>query len=154
VGGDLAGRYIADRFAAIGLRPVGDGGTFMQSFVLSVANRTGPGTMLETLGPTTTALSLGRDWTPYRGSLSGEASGDVVFVGYGTVAADRGYDDYAGIDVHGKIALALDGVPDQLSGLRPSRLEKLIAARRHGASALLVIANSLPSLDATAASVG
>lgn len=152
-GGERAERYLADRLAAMGLRPGGDGGTFLQSFVLSTGTRPGPETMLETLGPPIRTLELGRDWTPHGGSLPGEASGDVVFVGYGVVAADRGYDDYAGVDVGGKIALALDGGPAHLPDVRPSRLEKLIAARRHGASALLVVVDSLPSPDATAVSV-
>jgi hypothetical protein len=41
------------------------------------------------------------------GSLAGEISGEVVFVGYGIEIADPAYDDYAGVDVRGKIALAL-----------------------------------------------
>ncbi|MCI0547717.1 MAG: M20/M25/M40 family metallo-hydrolase, partial [Candidatus Rokubacteria bacterium] len=56
-----------------------------------------------------------------------------------------GRDDYAGLDVRGKVALAVDG--------GPSRLEKLLAARRAGARALLIAAETPPPLDATAARV-
>ncbi len=152
-GGERAGRYLADRLAAMGLRPGGDAGSFVQSFTLSTGVVVGPGTALERLGASGRTLEVGREWTPHGGSPGGEVSGEVVFVGHGVVAADQGYDDYAGADVRGKIALALDGAPAHLLDLRPSRLEKLIAARRHGASALLIASDSLPSLGATAASV-
>jgi len=152
-GGERAGRYLADRLAAMGLRPGGDAGSFVQSFTLSTGVVVGPGTALERLGASGRTLEAGREWTPHGGSPGGEVSGEVVFVGHGVVAADQGYDDYAGVDVRGKIALALDGAPAHLLDLRPSRLEKLIAARRHGASALLIASDSLPSLGATAASV-
>ncbi len=152
-GGERAGRYLADRLAAMGLRPGGDAGSFVQSFTLSTGVVVGPGTALERLGASGRTLEVGREWTPHGGSPGGEVSGEVVFVGHGVVAADQGYDDYAGADVRGKIALALDDAPAHLLDLRPSRLEKLIAARRHGASALLIASDSLPSLGATAASV-
>ncbi|PYO35947.1 MAG: hypothetical protein DMD86_05615, partial [Candidatus Rokuibacteriota bacterium] len=152
-GGERAGRYLADRFAAMGLRPGGDGGSFVQSFTLSTGVVVGPGTALERLGVLARTQEVGREWTPHGGSLAGEVSGEVVFVGHGLVAADPGYDDYAGVDVRGKIALALDGAPAHLLDLWPSRLDKLIAARRHGASALLIAGDLLPPLGATAASV-
>lgn len=152
-GGDRAGHYIADRLRAMGLRPGGDGGSFFQPFPFSTAVAVGPGTVLETLGSSGKAFEAGRDWTPHGGSLAGEVRGDVVFVGYGVVAADRGYDDYAGVDVRGKIALALDGRPAHLPDAGSSRLEKLITARRRGASALLIVGDPLPSLGATGASV-
>lgn len=152
-GGERAGRYIGDRLAAMGLRPAGDGGSFFQSFVVSTGTAVGPDTVLERLGSSATPMEVGRDWMPHGGSLSGEVTAEVVFVGHGVVAADRGYDDYAGVDARGKIALALDGAPAHLAGLRPSRLEKLIAARRHGASALLIAGDSLPPLGVTAAPV-
>jgi aminopeptidase YwaD len=152
-GGERAARYIADQLAALGLRPAGDGGSFFQSFVVSTAAAVTAGTTLERLGSSPRTLEVGRDWTPHGGSLSGDASEEVVFVGYGLSAPGQGYDDYAGTDVRGRIALALDGAPEHLADLRPSRLDKLIAARRHGASALLLAADALPSLGATGASV-
>src|SRR5262249_50058528 len=52
-------------------------------------------------------------------------------------------------DVRGKIALILDGPASGPS----SRLEKLIAARHHGAAAVLVVVDRLPSLETTGAPV-
>jgi hypothetical protein len=151
-GGDRAARYIADRLAATGLAPGGDTGTFFQSFVVSTPTAVAPGTTLERRGPEQ-RLELGRDWTPHGGSLAAEVSGEIVFVGYGVVAADRGWDDYAGVSVRDKIALALEGAPGHLGDVPPPRLEKLIAARRHGARALLLVGDGLPPLGTTAAAV-
>jgi len=152
-GNDRAARYIADRLAAAGLTPAGDGGSLFQSFVVAGGARVGSASALERLGSTPRALEVGRDWTPHGGSLAAEVSGEIVFVGYGVAAADRGWDDYAGVAVRDKIALALDGAPGPLGDLRPSRLDKLIAARRHGARALLIVGDALPSLGATTPAV-
>jgi len=150
-GGDRAAHYIADRLAAAGLAPGGEGGTFFQRFAVGVATRVGVGAALERLGHDPVAIQVGRDFVPHGGSPSGEASGEVVFVGEGVTAGDGGRDDYAGVDVRGRIALALDGGSSQHG--TASRLEKLIAARRHGAAALLIAVDKLPSLEATAGPV-
>ena len=153
-GGDRAARQIADALAAAGLRPGGDQGSFLQTFVLETSSRGGPASALELSGPAPRRLELGRDWIPHGGSLGGEVTADVVFVGYGADLPDSGYDDYAGVDVRGKIALALDGAPLHLAGARVSRLDKLIAAKRRGALALLLAGTELPSPDKTAVRVG
>ncbi len=153
-GGDRAARQIADALAAAGLRPGGDQGSFLQTFVLETASRVGPASALELSGPAPRRLERGRDWIPHGGSRAGEVTADVVFVGYGADLPDSGYDDYAGVDVRGKVALALDGAPLHLAGARVSRLDKLIAAKRRGAVALLLAGTELPSPDTTAVRVG
>jgi hypothetical protein len=152
-GGDLAARRLADWLAAAGLRPGGDQGSYVQSFVLETSSQPGAASSLDLLGPTPRRLEAGRDWIAHGGSRPGEIGGDVVFVGYGTELADAGYDDYAGVDVRGKIALALDGAPAHLTGARVSRLDKLIAAKRRGALGLLVAGAELPSPDRTSVEV-
>jgi aminopeptidase YwaD len=142
-GGDRAARLIAERLAAAGLKPGGAPGSFLETFVIETAWRPGPASRLELSGAAARTLETGRDWVPHGGSLAGEVAGDVVFVGYGVDLADRGYDDYAGVDVRGRIALALDGVPAHLAGTRIGRLDKLIAAKRHGAAALLLVSDEL-----------
>lgn len=152
-GGDLAARYLADRLAAMGLKPGGEAGSFFQSFIVASGVAVAPESLLERLGAERRPLELGRDWTPHGGSLAADIRGEIVFVGHGVVAADRGWDDYAGVDVQDKIALALEGSPSHLTDLRSSRLDKLVAARRHGARALLIVSDALPSIRATAAAV-
>ena len=143
-GGDRAARYIAEVLARASLRPGGDGGTFFQEFPVAVIPGLGPGSVLESTGPAARALDAGRDWLPHGGSATGEVSGELVFVGY---------DDYAGVDARGRIALALSGASAPPGAARPSRLEQLIAARRAGARALLLVDDALPAVAATAAPV-
>ena len=141
-GGDRAARYIAAELARLGLRPGGDAGTFFQEFVVGETPRAGAGSRLAPAGPAGRALVVGQAWIPHGGSATGRASGELVFVGH---------DDYAGVDVRGRIALALAGAPG--AAARPSRLEKLIAARRAGALGLLIVEDTLPAVAATAAPV-
>jgi hypothetical protein len=152
-GGDLAARRIADWLAAAGLRPGGDQGSYLQTFVLETSSRPGPASSLELLGPTPRRLDTGREWIAHGGSRAGEVSGDVVFVGYGADIPEAKYDDYAGVDVRDKIALALDGAPTHVGNARVSRLDKLIAAKRRGAAALLIAGGALPSPDKTSVEV-
>jgi aminopeptidase YwaD len=147
-GGARAARYLADRLAAMGLRPGGDGGTFLQSFTVGSVTGVAAGTALEPLAPPSAPLVVGRDWLPHGGSLEGDVTAAVVWVARGAAASGRGGDGYAGADVKGKIVLVLDG------GERDaSRLERLIAARRHGAVAVLIAGDSLPALAATETAV-
>jgi hypothetical protein len=153
-GAERAARQIADWLAAAGLAPGGDAGTFFQPFVVSTSTRLASRGALEVVAPAPRGFAPERDWIPHGGSLDGEVAGEVVFAGYGIVAPEASHDDYAGLDVAGKIALILDGGPPHLAGQRPSQTEKLLAARRRGIRAALVVADALPGLDATGTSVG
>src|SRR5437764_8205642 len=115
-GGERATNRIAEWLAAAGLRPGGDGASFLQSFTLAPGRRLGPASTLEIGGR---ALKAGVDWTPHGGSRPGEVSGVLTFV-----------DDSWNGDLHDKIVVAPP---------RGSRLESLILARQRGAAALLLI---------------
>ena len=140
-GGDRAARYIASVLARAGLRPGGDAGTFFQEFVVGESPRAGAASRLAAAGSPGN-LPLGQAWTPHGGSATGRVSAELVVVGPG---------DPAAADVAGRIALALPDAPG--AGSRRSRLELLIAARRAGAGALLVVEDALPAVTATAAPV-
>ena len=57
-------------------------------------------------GPAGSQLfQVGRDFTPFSFSDSGKVQGEVVFAGYGITAPELQYDDYAALDVTGKIVL-------------------------------------------------
>ena len=64
----------------------------------------------------TRTLTLDKDYVMGGDPLSSDtkAEGEVVFVGFGVSAPEFGYDDYAGIDVRGKIVAALYGAPSRL----------------------------------------
>ena len=141
-GGERAARYIAAELARIGLQPGGDAGTFFQEFSVGETTRAGAGSRLAPAGPAAQVLAVGHAWTPHGGSTPGRVSAELVFVGH---------DDYAGVDVRGRIALTRAEEPG--AAARTSRLEKLIAARRAGAQALLIVEDALPAVAATAAPV-
>lgn len=90
-------------------------------------------------------LELGRDCACRGFTGSGQADAPVVFVGYGLSLPERGYDDYAGFDVGGKIVLAFKQAPpwqpDDGQGWQGMDLPRLKArtARDRGAAALLLI---------------
>jgi hypothetical protein len=151
VGAKRAARYIVERFVAAGLRPGGEGGSFLQSFVIGSTVRLGAGNSLTRLGARPTRFEAERDWMPHGGSRPGTVRGELVFAGSGISAA--GHDDYAGLDVTGRVVLVLDGAPPHWSGPPPSRLDRLIAARRRGAAALLISGAGLPTLESTSAPV-
>jgi len=149
-GGDLAAERIAGWLRAAGLHPGGERESFFQPFSVGRVSRVAAGTALAIDGR---MLDLRREWMPHGGSQQEAVSGEIVFVGYGVSAPEVGYDDWAGVDVRDRVALALSGTPPFLAGVRSSRLEKLIAARRGGAHALLIVSDPLPTLAATAAAV-
>lgn len=72
----------------------------------------------------------------------------LVFVGYGITAPEYGYDDYSGIDVHGRVVLMFDHEPQETDPqsifngaghtVHGARSTKLINAQRHGAVAVLI----------------
>jgi peptidase M28-like protein/PDZ domain-containing protein/PA domain-containing protein len=149
-GADLAARHIAAAFKEAGLQPGGDAGDFRQAFDVPTGIRLGAVNALTLLTPRRRAVGLGRDFTPLAVSADGDGSGEVVFVGYGITAPDLGYDDYAGLDVGGRIVLAMTGEPrgrDPASPFRrpeayhySERSHKVINAREHGARAVLLVA--------------
>jgi hypothetical protein len=147
VAADRAAGYIVDRFAAAGLRPGGEREGFLQGFVIGSSVRLGLGSSLSRLGAGPDRFVAGRDWIPHGGSRRGTVRGELIFAGFGVSAP--GHDDYGEMDVTGRIVLVLDGAPPHWSGPPPSRVEKLIAARRRGAVALLIAGEALPALEST-----
>ena len=144
-----AATYIASEFRAAGLTPAGDRGTFLQAFTVPTGLRLGGANALAVVGGRT--LTLGTDFTPLSISTDGAVEADVVFAGHGITAPELGYDDYAGIDVRGKVVLVLTREPradDPASPFRrpdayhySERSHKIINAREHGARAILLVAH-------------
>jgi Zn-dependent M28 family amino/carboxypeptidase len=90
-------------------------------------------------------LRLGEDWAPLAWSANGRVErAAAVYVGYGIRASELNHDDYAGVDVRDKVAVAFAGTPDgdnphgQFARFVDLRF-KAAAAREAGARALLVI---------------
>jgi len=118
---DLAADYIAEQFAQAGLNTdVFDGSPF-QTFSVTTRAELGKDNRLKLVGPpgedgekpAEIELESGKDFTPMSASGAGEFDLPLVFVGYGITAEDKGYDDYAGVDVKGKAVIVLRHEPQQ-----------------------------------------
>jgi hypothetical protein len=146
--GDRAAAWVAEQFRRIGLAPGAGNGAWLQPFAFIDGVDLGPKNRLETAAGARKAWTAGTDFRPLAFSAAGVAEGDVVFAGYGIVAKDLGYDDYAGLDVKDRIVLVLRYGPDgddEKSSFSPfaALRFKAAVARDKGAKALLVVAGPL-----------
>jgi hypothetical protein len=142
-GGAEAATWIADRLREAGLAPAGPAG-YLQRFEAPFRATLGERNALA-LGAA--APALGSGWVPLGFSDDGTVEAEVVFAGYGISAPDLGYDDYAGLDVKGKVVLVAQDFPRESDPASPFRdprnyrhgewRTKAIAARERGAVALV-----------------
>ena len=151
-GAKKAGDYIARKFEAAGLQPLGDKDKYFQEFPFT------SGVKVEKkknkLEVTTTEgqeieFNVEEDFIPLAFSENADVKGEVVFAGYGLrVPGDRetGYDSYTGLDVTDKIVVVLRYVPEDVEMDRRQQLNlyaglryKAMQARENGARALLVV---------------
>ncbi|MFQ5491623.1 MAG: M28 family peptidase [Phycisphaerae bacterium] len=144
-----AAQYIALALDHGGLEPA-LGGSYYQPFEFAAGVELDEKqTRLELLQPDT-PLKLHEDFCPRTFSASGSAEGQVVFAGYGLVepaSGGRGYDSYKGLDVTGKIVLALRDLPEEVTPERRQELAlyagdryKAKLASDRGAKAFLLVA--------------
>src|ERR1035441_623798 len=98
---EKAAHYIAGQFKADGLKTL-DGKSYLQAFEVTTSAKLGKTNSFDIVGTDTQSLQTGREFVPINFSSRGKATGGVVFAGYGITAPEYNYDDYAGIDVHGK----------------------------------------------------
>ncbi len=113
-GHEIAAAYVASQFAAYGLKPAGENGGWYQTVPLLESQAIVPEAKasLERNG-VTTPLASAVDFLPRPNFTAGEVTvtGPLVFVGYGVSAPDLGYDDFAGVDLKGRVAVILNGAP-------------------------------------------
>jgi Zn-dependent M28 family amino/carboxypeptidase len=146
-GFDLAAAYVASQFAQFGLQPMGDAGGYAQAVPLKSARLASAAPTLELCrGQTCERLIYLDEFStrPDMASAHAEMKGELVFVGYGIAAPRFGLDDYAGLDVRGKIAVALSGRPPRLPSEEGAhfgngRTKQELAARQ-GAIGLILLA--------------
>jgi aminopeptidase YwaD len=159
---EKAAAYVISHFQSIGLKPAGRssyGDPFSLTTGVKMAGTNSvnfsvvierPGVPVDQTRPITIGWKLGAEYQPYGFSESGTVKGDVVFAGYGLSTST--YDDYAGIDVKGKVVIVLRGMPAwgekdmtmrQLSSLR----SKTTVARDKGAVAVIFVNKNGDSAD-------
>ena len=148
-GGELAAKYVAAEFRRIGLEPAGDDGTFFHRVpIISLTPK--PSLSLKAPGIRSRRLRYPDDYVLW--SMKNEATvsarADLVFVGYGIVAPEYQWDDYAGVDVTGKIVATLVNDPGLVDStiFRGQELTyygrwtyKIEEAARQGAAGILLV---------------
>ena len=109
-GGDVAAKYLAAQLALLGYGPGAADGTFFQQVPIvetlvdpSFTLTAGPGTPFRYLEDVVAVTGIQEPQV--------RAAGDVVFVGHGIVAPEYSWDDYAGVDIRGKVALIMVNDP-------------------------------------------
>ncbi|HEY2750783.1 M28 family metallopeptidase [Phenylobacterium sp.] len=107
--------FLTDRFKALGLKPAGDNGGWTQAVPL-IRFQVEPGAEFSiTAGGHTRDLAETSEimaWTQRPVSGVTIENAPLVFVGYGVTAPERGWDDFKGVDLKGKIAVFLINDPD------------------------------------------
>ena len=107
--------YLVARLKALGLQPAAPGGQWTQT-VPMIHDVAGTPTKLDvTVGGKTLSPVPGTDIAPgttREGARVTIADAPLVFVGYGVSAPERGWDDFKGVDLHGKVAIFLVNDPD------------------------------------------
>ena len=124
-GEELSVSYITDQFKKIGLKPGNPDGTYTQEVLLAGIKSEPRMSFLVRGG--SIELKYPDDFIASSARLQPEVkinNSEVVFVGYGVVASEYGWDDYKNVDVRGKTLLMLIGDPPVPDPKDPSKLDQ------------------------------
>ena len=139
-----AGDYIMNEFSHYGLKPLFDGSYFQEFDFIESVELTGKNSGALTLKDENFELIEKQDIITLSFSGTANVTSGLVFAGYGISADKIGYDDYAGIDVTGKIVVAMRNHPeydssssefDNYSSLR----QKASTAKEKGAAGIVFV---------------
>ncbi|HEX6729004.1 MAG TPA: hypothetical protein VF074_03290, partial [Pyrinomonadaceae bacterium] len=111
-GEELTVKYLTEQYQRIGLKPGNPDGTFVQKVPL--VGFTAAPTASFTAGGKQINLTFPKDYVAVSRRFVPESkveNSDIVFVGYGVVAPEYGWDDYKGLDVRGKTIVMLINDP-------------------------------------------
>lgn len=125
VGYAIAADYVVAQYRAIGLEPGGENGSWFQQVPFRRASHARPPSLALATAGRQTVLEHGKD-ASLRPSVSDKSlrmTAGFVFVGYGLKDARYGLDDYRGLDLRGKIAVALAGAPSGIPSDVSAHLE-------------------------------
>jgi len=147
-GHEIAARYVAARFAGLGLTPLGDAGGWLQRITLQKTSRADApsGVTITGTNGRTASFAQGKEAIVALSARDPaiDVAAPLVFVGYGLENALLGLDDYAALDVKGKIVVMLAGFPAGLPSEEAAHAgaTKAEVAARHGAIGVLTIATN------------
>ncbi|HLK65401.1 MAG TPA: M28 family peptidase [Bryobacteraceae bacterium] len=159
VGDYAATDYIAAEFMRLGLKAAGDNGTYFQNMDL-VYGSIDPAqvTLTGKIGGTDRSFKFNQDFRFVRSSLRpASGCGTIAFAGYGIDAPEYGYNDFAGLDLKGKVAMVLPREPQandpdsKFMGTWDTyhafNWEKIEAIRKAGAIGMLIVQGVGPNRE-------
>jgi len=145
-GYQMAVDYVTQQLKILGVQPAGEGGTYIQKVRLrraflkpdaTFAARDAQGTILP--------LTAGQDYVLYPSPelpATSISNAPLAFAGFGISAPELGYDDYAGLDVKGKVVMIVRGAPRTFVSTVASASQDLAVLLKtaigHGAVGLIV----------------
>ncbi|WP_230292960.1 M28 family metallopeptidase [Croceicoccus sp. Ery5] len=140
---DIAAAYVASRYRAMGLEPANNG-SWMQDIIFRNAS-TSSSALTITTPDGEMVLEPGKDFVA-GGSFTDrqvDLTAPMVFVGQGIHSPENGIDDYAGVDIAGKIVVIVSGAPKTVSGEVAATLAntKTKYASENGAVGMISIRN-------------
>jgi len=144
-----AAEYVAGEMKKAGLKPGGDNGTWFQEVPFKAWSDFEQPLRLEILSPQRRVYyaGRGRDFSPVSGTGSGKVRGGLVFAGYGVVSDKDAWNDYAAVDLKGKIVLLMSGLPESLGSEAKGEwtfVKKIKTAAEKGAVGLIEMDLSTP----------
>lgn len=144
---DRAAEYIAGEFKRYGLKPVN--GSYFNEFNVSTVRLGKENSLTITTAAGEKAYEIKKDFMPFDMTASKAVAASLVFAGYGITAPEYDYDDYAGLEVKGKIVLVMRHEPGEkdpaspFDGVKDTEYSqvswKVQNAIDHGAAGVLVI---------------
>jgi Zn-dependent M28 family amino/carboxypeptidase len=163
VGEDKSVAYITEQFKRLGLAPGNPNGTYVQDVPLE--GIAGSPTMTLTAGGQGIAMERGQDFVASTYRIVPQVSisnSPLVFVGYGVQAPEYHWDDYKGLDVHGKTLVMLINDPPVEDPKHPGQLDdkvfkgkamtyygrwtyKFEMASKLGADGVLIVHETIPA---------
>ncbi|MBF9236275.1 M20/M25/M40 family metallo-hydrolase [Hymenobacter sp. BT683] len=155
-GYQMAVDYVTKQLKSLGVQPAGEGGTYVQKIKLRKAFLKPGAIFTAREGQTATPLTAGQDYIIYPSPelpATTVTDAPLAFAGFGISAPELGYDDYAGLDVKGKVVVIVRGAPRTFASTVASASQDLSgilqAAAKRGAVGLIVAstrAGALPDL--------
>ena len=145
-GYQLAATYVRSQFEEMGLKPAGDNGTYFQNIRFrKIELQRNLSSMKVKVDGSKKTLTMDVDFLMRGDPNSQDSTADapLVFAGYGVTAPDFNYDDYANVDVKGKIVLIFYGAPPRFPSAPGAHYSngdvKLANAAAHGAIGVISI---------------
>ncbi|MBX3733662.1 MAG: M20/M25/M40 family metallo-hydrolase [Verrucomicrobiae bacterium] len=145
-GHEIAARYVAAQFAQWGLRPAGDSNTWFQTVPLMESRVVPDSATFELrVGDTVEALTIQLDYlpSPRFDATESRVTAPLVFAGFGVRAPELQYDDFAGLDLRGAIAVILAKAPPRFPATalahHANQRQKSQALVDHGAVGVITV---------------